>query len=103
MTMEDRLNDTTRDMHAAIDNLNMAFKKLTIGLMACKYAYYIECRPLISDYNYDMREHDWYRIGLTMGYLKEGEISPCIGFDEKHSDAQAGKDLALKYLNKGEV
>lgn len=73
---------------------------LTIRLMACKYAYYICNNNFIEDYAYDMDEKSWHMMGMALGHLTEEDTSPCIDFDEKHPQAEAGIKLAKKLMRR---
>lgn len=70
------------------------FKRLTVYLLRHKYLYYVTNAPEITDYGYDMKEREWYKMGLELGELKEGEHTPCIGFDENHPFAKTAKNEA---------
>ena len=69
------------------------FVKITIELMAHKYAYYVMDAPIIGDYTYDMLEHGWAKLGEELGLTQEGEHTPCVGFDENHPQAKTGIEL----------
>ncbi len=70
----------------------------TIRLMACKYAYYICNNNFIEDYEYDMEEKGWHIMGQALGHLTEDDTSPCIDFDYKHPQANAGILLAERLM-----
>lgn len=67
--------------------------------MAHKYAYYILNNSYIKDITYDLEEKHWYEFGRELGLLKEDEISPCIGFDDRHHIAPDAIILCNYYIN----
>jgi NAD-dependent DNA ligase len=67
----------------------MTFEELTMILLAHKYHYYELNKPRISDYDYDILEKQWERMGLAEERIEEGEHTPCIGFDYNHPFAVA--------------
>lgn len=79
-------------------SLNEKFEQLTIDLFCHKYLYYELNQPIISDYDYDMLERKWAKLGQELGLLSEDDTMPCIGFDEKHPMAAKGKEKALNKL-----
>jgi hypothetical protein len=66
----------------------------TVKLLAAKYAYYIACKPYLSDASYDGLEKSWYIMGRALELLKEDETSPCVDFDERHPLAKEAIELA---------
>lgn len=76
------------------------FKNLTIQLMCHKYLYYELNNPVILDWDYDMLNREWLKLGQEIGVLTEDDTMPCIGFDEKHPLAAEGKITAEKYNQK---
>lgn len=59
------------------------FRQLTVELLKHKYLYYVKNRPQITDYEYDMKERDWIKLGTDLGI--DMEIYPnWVDFDSKH-------------------
>lgn len=93
-----RIEDFKQRIKAEPDFCLELFEYATVRLMAMKYAYYVLNQEIIKDYAYDLEEKSWYVMGIALGLLKEDEISPCVGFDEKHPKAEEGVALAKKLL-----
>jgi NAD-dependent DNA ligase len=67
------------------------FEKLTIELLKHKYAYYILCSPIISDYEFDMLERDWMNLGRKLG-VDMDNYPHWVDFDEEHPLAGKAKE-----------
>lgn len=75
----------------------------TIRLMCHKYLYYICAESIQSDEGYDAEERDWFIMGRALGFLREDETSPCVGFNEEHPYAAAGKEMAQGFIDRGQL
>lgn len=61
----------------------LKFRSLTVELLKHKYLYYVQARPIISDYEYDMKERQWMKLGEDLGL--DMEIYPYwVDFDKNH-------------------
>ena len=74
------------------------YKETTIRLLAFKYAYYVKGETLVKDQTYDNEEQSWYVMGAALGYLKEDETSPCVGWGSGHKWAKEAVQLAESFL-----
>ncbi len=63
------------------------FNKLTIELLKHKFRYYKQDRPTISDYQYDVMEHRWLKMGRELG-IDMDSYEHWVDFDEKHPLAE---------------
>lgn len=85
--------------------INDKFNRLSLELMKHKYRYYVLCRPTISDFSYDRLEREWYLLGTRLGFLSEGDSSPCIDFDTNHQLANEAievveyEDMIERYIH----
>jgi NAD-dependent DNA ligase len=61
----------------------MNFEELTIQLLKHKYNYYILDSPTISDYDYDILERKWDKLGRELE-IDMDNYPNWIGFDYKH-------------------
>lgn len=99
-TIEDRIEAFKKRMETELEFCRELFDTATVRLLSHKYAYYVEDNPYIDDLTYDGEEKTWFVMGRALGLLKEDEISPCVGFDEKHPMAAKGAELAKKLMRR---
>lgn len=76
------------------------FEYATIRLLSHKYCYYVLDKTYIDDIAYDIEEKSWHVMGRALGVLKEGDHSPCVGFDHSHPLAAKGIELCLKLVKR---
>jgi hypothetical protein len=69
------------------------FNELTVELLMHKYLYYEKNMPRITDYEYDMKERDWQKLGTEIGLPME-EYPHWVDFDRNHKEAYRAIKLA---------
>lgn len=68
------------------DKVQKKFDRLELELLTHKYRYYILNAPTISDYDYDMKERDFFKTGEELGI--DMELYPhWVDFDYNHPKA----------------
>jgi hypothetical protein len=70
------------------------FNKLTILLLSHKYRYYIQNLPTISDYDYDMLELNWMKLGRDLG-IDMDSYPFWVDFDFNHPLADKAIERVL--------
>lgn len=75
------------------------FMALTDDLLMHKFFYYEKNAPIISDYQYDLKEKDWQRLGTEIGLVME-EYPFWVDFDRRHPRAYYAIKLAENRLTK---
>lgn len=68
------------------DILRKEFERLEVELLTHKYHYYILNAPLITDYEYDMKERRFFQVGKELGI--DMDMYPnWVDFDYNHPKA----------------
>lgn len=91
------VNDGWVDLDTAKVN---KFVKLTVELLKHKYLYYELNRFEISDYEYDMQEISWKKLGEEIG-IPMDEYPEWIDSCSNHKLYYRGKELAEKAVKEG--
>lgn len=60
------------------------FLKLERELLEHKYRYYVLNQTTITDYEYDILESSWYRMGEELGIDLDKYLQYWVGFSENH-------------------
>lgn len=63
--------------------MSAEFEKLGKEILKHKYLYYIKCRPIISDYDYDMLERKY--VLMAQDIAKEPNIHLIADWNEKEA------------------
>lgn len=80
------------------------YKEIAITLLMNKYRYYVLNTPTITDWEYDMMERNFFKLGVELGKHELSDGGDCpnwIGFDLNHEFAEEA--LAKLGLTKEEA
>lgn len=76
------------------------FEALTLDLLKHKFRYYQMNRPTISDYQYDMMESRWLKMGVQLG-VDMDNYEFWVDFDERHPlSKQAEHEIWMEAADK---
>jgi NAD-dependent DNA ligase len=67
-------------------DLKKQFEKLELELLTHKYHYYILNSPIITDYEYDLKERRFFEIGAELG-IDMDTYPHWVDFDYNHPKA----------------
>jgi len=82
--MEDiRMTETYRKYHEIEAKMSPEMRSLMLDLLVHKYLYYEMADTLISDYDYDMMERKWVKMGEDLG-INMDEYPFAVDFPHGH-------------------